>query len=83
MEKTRGHLVHPRGCTRKVAGAKQPVDVMLTRQHFSSWSGAVAHTHCNEDAEQILFTDLKKYLEALHFHKMIGNEVKESVGVPR
>lgn len=41
------------------------------------------HTHCNEDAEQILFTDLKKYLEALHFHKMIGSEMKESVGVPR
>lgn len=44
MEKTWGHLVHPHSCTRKVAGAKQPVHVMLTRQHFSSWSGAVAHT---------------------------------------
>lgn len=41
------------------------------------------HTHCNEDAEQILFTDLRKYLEALHFHKMIGSEIRESVGVPR
>ena len=39
------HRNHPRDCTRKVAGAKQPIHFMLTRQHFSpSWSGAIAHT---------------------------------------